>query len=337
MVRRAFGNLPLRGRDETNIAMNARRITLYSGPLSMFGAKAEIALREKAQKFDLVMVPFVKGDRYEPKHAEVLRINPKRQVPVLVHEGADGQTVELFDSTQIFEYLEDAFPEPPLWPKDIFGRAEARKLELIADEIVFMNIARLFGMEETPDDPVAVTARANAHRHYSEMEARLAEGAKAGREWLAGPYLRRYRLLHGAVLWRAEKRSDGRGDAASAKMAGEDADAAGGAHRHRADGRVAPLGGAGVAGLHRRRGRRGVSVAAGADVKAQLARSGIALAGMAAALVIFMLWGDDWVPFALCVVVVAAGFLAAEIAFRRLANAETRRRDLEERTRDSLL
>jgi hypothetical protein len=80
-----------------------------------------------------------------------------------------------------------------------------------------------------------------------------------------------------------------------------------------------------------------VSVATGADVKAQLARSGIALAGMAAALVIFMLWGDDWVPFALCVVVVAAGFLAAEIAFRRLANAETRRRDLEERTRDSLL
>jgi len=58
---------------------------------------------------------------------------------------------------------------------------------------------------------------------------------------------------------------------------------------------------------------------------------------MAAALAIFMLWGDDWVPFAFCVVVVAAGFLAAEIVFRRLADAETRRRDLEERARDSLL
>jgi len=72
-------------------------------------------------------------------------------------------------------------------------------------------------------------------------------------------------------------------------------------------------------------------------VKAQLARSAIALAGMAAALVVFMLWGDDWVPFAACVLAVAAGFLAAEIAFRRLADQETRRRDLEERARDSLL
>ena len=60
-------------------------ITLYSGPLSMFGAKAEIALREKGQDFELVMVPFAKGDRYDPKHPEVLRINPKAQVPVLVH------------------------------------------------------------------------------------------------------------------------------------------------------------------------------------------------------------------------------------------------------------
>ena len=50
-----------------------------------------------------------------------------------------------------------------------------------------------------------------------------------------------------------------------------------------------------------------------------------------------MLWGDDWVPFAACVLAVAAGFLAAEIAFRRLADQETRRRDLEERARDSLL
>jgi glutathione S-transferase len=41
------------------------------------------------------MVPFTMEHRYEPKHPEVLRINPKRQVPVLVH-GA----VEIFDSTE---------------------------------------------------------------------------------------------------------------------------------------------------------------------------------------------------------------------------------------------
>jgi glutathione S-transferase len=153
-------------------------LLLYSSPLSMFGAKAEIALREKALDFELVMVPFDKQDRYNPKHPEVRRINPKGQVPVLVHDD-----VELFDSTLIFEYLEDAFPEPPLWPGNPAARAEARLLELKADDVVFMNIARLFGLEGRPDDPVAVSARAKAHQHYAELEARL-----AGRDFFAGPF-----------------------------------------------------------------------------------------------------------------------------------------------------
>ena len=154
------------------------RLVLYSGPLSMFGAKAEIALREKGRDFDLVLVPFAKGDRYEPKHPEVVRINPKGQVPVLVHGD-----LEIFDSTLIFEYLEDSFPEPPLWPTMPAARADARLLELICDEVVFSNIAQLFGREETPHDPVAVAARAEAHRHYSEMERRLRR-----RDHLAGPF-----------------------------------------------------------------------------------------------------------------------------------------------------
>ena len=153
-------------------------IRLYSGPLSMFGAKAEIALREKGIEFELVRVPFVKGDHYEPKHPEVLRINPKGQVPVMIHGD-----VEIFDSTLIFEYLEDAFPEPPLWPKDPRARAAARVVELKSDDVVFMNITRLFGLEDTPDDPRAVGARAKAAEHYAEMEARLAT-----RDYLAGPF-----------------------------------------------------------------------------------------------------------------------------------------------------
>src|SRR5678815_3691784 len=86
-------------------------MTLYSGPLSMFGAKVQIAALEKRLDFELVMVPYDSRQGYSPKHPEVLRINPKRQVPVLVH-GA----LEIFDSTQIFEYLEDLQPEPALWP-----------------------------------------------------------------------------------------------------------------------------------------------------------------------------------------------------------------------------
>ncbi len=56
---------------------------------------------------------------------EVLRVNPKRQVLVLI----DGE-VEVFDSTQIFEYLEDKVPAPPLWPRDVAGRARARPRQI---------------------------------------------------------------------------------------------------------------------------------------------------------------------------------------------------------------
>ena len=96
---------------------------LYSGPLSMFGAKAEIAAREKGLDIELVMVPFDMKALYQPKHPEVLRINPKRQVPVLVDDD-----LEIFDSTQIFEYFEQIKPQPALWPAEPKARARARLL-----------------------------------------------------------------------------------------------------------------------------------------------------------------------------------------------------------------
>src|SRR5690348_4434900 len=139
------------------------RIRLYSGPLSMFGAKAEIAALEKGLDFDLVMVPFDMARLYEPKHPEVLRINPKAQVPVLVH-GA----VEIFDSTQIFEYLEDLRPEPALWPRSPEGRATARLLELTSDEVFFPPVVRLMGLQERMQDPAAVAA-CDALAHYYEV------------------------------------------------------------------------------------------------------------------------------------------------------------------------
>ena len=149
---------------------------LYSGPLSMFGAKVEIAAREKGLDFELVMVPFEMKTLYEPKHPEVSRINPKRQVPVLVDDDPGG-ALELFDSTQIFEYFETLKPEPALWPTDIRARARARLLEHKSDEVYFPHIVRLMG------DPRAAGAHDGAARFYDEMERTLGD-----REWLAGGY-----------------------------------------------------------------------------------------------------------------------------------------------------
>src|SRR5215468_3267649 len=127
---------------------------LYSGPLSMFGAKAEIAAHEKSAAFDLEMVAFSQAAGYSPKHPEVLRINPKRQVPVLIDDG-----LEIFDSTQIFEYFETIKPEPALWPADAKARARARLLEHKSDEVYFPPIVRLMGLQSSPQDTAAVEAR----------------------------------------------------------------------------------------------------------------------------------------------------------------------------------
>jgi glutathione S-transferase len=154
------------------------QMRLFSGPLSMFGAKAQIAAFEKRLDVDLVMVPFDMDRLYEPKHPEVLRVNPKRQVPVLIH----GE-VEIFDSTQIFEYLEHLQPEPALWPATPAARAKARLLEHKSDEVFFPPIIRLMGLQDRPDDPAAVAAREASARYYAEMERQLVQG-----DFLAGSY-----------------------------------------------------------------------------------------------------------------------------------------------------
>ena len=105
---------------------------LYSGPLSLFTAKVRIALDETSLESDRVEVGWTRKDRYLPHHPEVVALNPKREVPVLV----DGDLV-VYDSTLILEYLEDRYPEPPLLPRDPAARARCRQIEAVADEILF--------------------------------------------------------------------------------------------------------------------------------------------------------------------------------------------------------
>ncbi|MBF9233207.1 glutathione S-transferase family protein [Microvirga alba] len=153
-------------------------IRLFSGPLSMFGAKAQIAAHEKGLDFELIMVPFEMRRLYEPKHPEVVRINPKKQVPVLIHGD-----VEIFDSTQIFEYLEDLKPAPALWPASRAERAQARLIEHKSDEIYFPPIIRLMSLQDVLEDPVAIAAREITADFYEDMEETLGDS-----EFLAGSY-----------------------------------------------------------------------------------------------------------------------------------------------------
>lgn len=145
---------------------------LYSGPLSLFSRKVEIVLYEKGIEFQRIEVAFTQTEGYRPKHPEVLAANPKGQVPVL----ADGD-LTLFDSTVILEYLEDAYPTPPLYPADSRQKARCRQIEVHADEILFADVRRLLYRTEPP--------LADAER----QKARQEEGRR-GEEGIAGHFRR---------------------------------------------------------------------------------------------------------------------------------------------------
>jgi len=150
---------------------------LYSGPLSLFTGKVRVALDEKGLEYELVSVPFTRRG-YQPKHPDVLALNPKAQVPVLV----DGP-LSLYDSTLIFEYLEDRYPEPPLYPRDPVERARCRQLEAASDEILFPPIFELITEVfykpdgSGRDDARVARARAAIAEHYDGLERRIVPGA----------------------------------------------------------------------------------------------------------------------------------------------------------------
>ncbi len=153
---------------------------LYSGPLSLFARKIEIALGEKNLSFERIMAPFTQTEGYTPKLPEIMAANPKGQVPVLI----DGD-VTLYDSTVILEYLEDAYPDPPLYPKNASARARCRLLELYADEVMLVPLKALMHRSEPWDDAPrrsalevkardAETVLAN---QFARLDADLGEGA----------------------------------------------------------------------------------------------------------------------------------------------------------------
>lgn len=159
---------------------------LYSGPLSLFARKVEIALGEKGLDFEREMVPFSQEQGYSPKHPAVLAANPKGQVPVLL----DGP-LALFDSTVIIEYLDEAYPAPPLMPTDPAARARCRLLELTADEILLRPLQRLMHRTE-PESPDPVRRRqleTEAARAEDELRALFRDiGARLEGEYLCGGF-----------------------------------------------------------------------------------------------------------------------------------------------------
>lgn len=212
-------------------------IELYHQAGSSCSVKVRFQLNEKGLDWREHLIDLRRGDQLTP---EFRRLNPKAEVPVLVHDG-----FVLRESTVIMEYLEDVFPEPALRPASPQGRAKMRLWTKWPDEgghIAYSSLAfavshRYQAHDTTPgwidaqlaqkpdasrqlrqrgaielgvDDPALAATMHKIDRAVRDMQATLAES-----EWLAGdvftladialiPYVVRLDLMTLLEIWRAD-------------------------------------------------------------------------------------------------------------------------------------
>jgi glutathione S-transferase len=95
-----------------------RLIELYYSRYSINSEKVLLCLFEKNIDFVGHQVDLFRFEQTSPSY---LRINPLGLVPALLVDGAS-----IPESTVINEYIEDAFPENPLRPRDAIARARMR-------------------------------------------------------------------------------------------------------------------------------------------------------------------------------------------------------------------
>ncbi len=150
-------------------------IRFYTTPVSNFAAKVEIALRCKGLAFAAVAPPGGYGS------AAFKAIVPAGTIPAIVHDG-----LVLAESETIVEYLEEAFPEPPLLPRGAAARARCRQLARFHDTRLEPPLRALFPhMAPAGRDAVFV------ERQLGLFRTRLADLAAMATPspWLAGPTL----------------------------------------------------------------------------------------------------------------------------------------------------
>lgn len=95
-------------------------LTFYFGSGSPFAWKVWLTLEHKSIAYTAKRLSF---DNDETKTPEFLAINPRGRVPAIVDDG-----FALYESNAICEYLEEKYPQNPLLPKDVKGRALVRRL-----------------------------------------------------------------------------------------------------------------------------------------------------------------------------------------------------------------
>ena len=110
-------------------------LTLNGSPISNYYNKAKLALLEKGIPFEEKKLDFRNKDE------ALLAASPLGKIPFLT----TGQG-SVCESQTILEYLESAYPEVPLLPRDPFAAAKVRELVTFLDWHLEMAARQLYGV-----------------------------------------------------------------------------------------------------------------------------------------------------------------------------------------------
>lgn len=155
------------------------KLFLWEAAGSPYVEKVKIALREKQLDFEVAVPDGLGVGVAQP----LIAANPRSETPALV----DGDAI-VFDSTIIVEYLEDRYPEHPLYPATPIARARVRMIEDVCDthyEAVNWGLYELNFFKRGAREGIADSLLAAAHRDLGMLHDWL-EQQLGDAPWFAG-------------------------------------------------------------------------------------------------------------------------------------------------------
>jgi glutathione S-transferase len=172
-------------------------IELYHHNTSVCAVKVRLALAEKGVAWEGRYIDIIVGEQFTPEFAV---LNPKCEVPVLV---VDGRPIR--ESTIINEYIEHAYPDPPLMPADPVDRANMRLWCKVPDDGLHFACADLTFAAHHRHRILTMSEADRAAFLASTVDPRLRERKTAAvMEGFATPFLRDAVQLNEAVFDKME-------------------------------------------------------------------------------------------------------------------------------------
>lgn len=145
-------------------------LKLHGFSVSNYTNMVKQCLLEKGVEFEQLPVRPSQDD-------EFLAMSPMGKIPCLETEGG-----YLIETPVILEYLEDIYPDPPMYPSQPFAKAKAREIIQVCQLYIELSARRHLG--------AALFGRERSEAAYEEVRPQVEKGLKALEELASfGPYV----------------------------------------------------------------------------------------------------------------------------------------------------